>query len=72
MGLADRPLLIWEPQAKSCNTEALGGHIYASRLFDVFSPNNAELSSLFKDQVDLVFDRARVEAQAKNLIDDVC
>lgn len=45
-----KPLIIWEPQAKMCNPETLQAHLKAVRLVDIFSPNHAELASLFEDK----------------------
>ncbi|CZT14548.1 related to pfkB family carbohydrate kinase superfamily [Ramularia collo-cygni] len=67
--VADRPIFIWEPQGKSCNTHTLDRHLHAASLMDVFSPNHAELDSLFEEDASLIFDRDRVEAQAKYFMD---
>lgn len=68
-GVSKRPLIIWEPQGKSCKAETLNRHIETASVVDVFSPNNAELHSLFEDNVSLDFDGDRIETQAKHFID---
>lgn len=67
-GHTNRPLFIWEPQGKSCNTGTLERHIKAAKLVHAFSPNNAELHSLFEEDASLGFDKDCVEAQARYFI----
>lgn len=64
-----RPLFIWEPQGKSCNVETLDQHIHAAGVVDVFSPNNAELDSLFEETASLEFDQDLIERQSKFIVD---
>lgn len=64
-----RPLFIWEPQAKSCSTDTLSEHLSAASSVDVFSPNHAELGSLFDKDTSLIFDKERIEGQAKQFIE---
>lgn len=67
--IASRPLFIWEPQGKSCDKRALDRHIKTAGLVSVFSPNNAELDSLFEDNASLEFDKGRTQTQARYFID---
>ncbi|PPJ49986.1 hypothetical protein CBER1_04734 [Cercospora berteroae] len=64
----ERPLLIWEPQAKSCSPESLEEHLLAAATIDAFSPNHMELASFFGDGSDPEFDRRRIEAQAARFV----
>lgn len=68
-GLASRLLFIWEPQAKSMRVDTLDEHIKAASILDVFSPNNAELASLFEEEVNPVFEKHVVEDQAKRFVE---
>lgn len=63
------PLIIWEPQAKSCSPETLEEHLLAVAGIDVFSPNHMELASFFEAEHDGDFDRDRIEQQAKVFIE---
>lgn len=67
--IASRPLFIWEPQGKSCNAGHLERHVEAAKLVNVFSPNNAELDSLFETDIGLAFVRERIQAEAKYFVD---
>ena len=60
-GDAPRPLIIWEPHAKSCCPDTLAEHLYAARLVDVFSPNHEELQSFFSEPSDTVDRECSVE-----------
>ncbi|CAK1366796.1 unnamed protein product [Cercospora beticola] len=64
----ERPLLIWEPQAKSCSPRSLEEHLMAAAMIDVFSPNHMELASFFGGVSDTEFDRCRVETHAARFV----
>lgn len=63
-----KPLIVWEPQAKTCTPGTLQAHLDAVKLVDVFSPNHAELASLFEGSPSS-FDVASVQFQAKRFIE---
>lgn len=68
--LDDRPLIIWEPQAKAMRENSLQQHLNTAILCDVFSPNHIELGQFFDQVVPLDFDRARIERQASRFVQD--
>lgn len=59
------PLVIWEPQAKTCRCDTLAAHLAAAKMVDVFSPNHMELGQLFSVIEDADFNARRIEEQAK-------
>ena len=62
-----RPLIVWEPHAKSCYPETLTAHAHAARLAIAFSPNHEELQSFFGPSQE-GFSRAIVEQQASTFL----
>lgn len=44
----ERPLIVWEPKAKSCFPGNLSACLKAARHVDLFSPNELEMASLFE------------------------
>ncbi|KAI7027161.1 hypothetical protein KC355_g422 [Hortaea werneckii] len=64
------PLIIWEPHAKSCRPDTLQSHLAACHRVDVFSPNHEELASFFEGDTNPEFDRALVENQAREFVDN--
>lgn len=62
------PLLIWEPQAKSCSPGTLQRHIEAFGQVDVFSPNHVELHSLYSETKITTVDRKKVESAAMSFL----
>lgn len=63
------PLLIWEPQAKSCRPETLEEHFEAAMSIDVLSPNHTELASFFTGEQTPGFSRDRVVLQARVFVE---
>ena len=63
------PLIVWEPQAKSCSPETLEEHLSAAMSVDVFSPNHMELASFFAEDHESSFSRDRVVRQANVFVE---
>ncbi|KAF2213664.1 hypothetical protein CERZMDRAFT_39573 [Cercospora zeae-maydis SCOH1-5] len=66
----ERPLFIWEPQAKSCSPADLDEHLMAAGSIDVFSPNHMELASFFSDGSESSFDCGRAESHAARFVQE--
>lgn len=64
-----RPLIIWEPHAKSCQPKTLRAHQEAAEFADVFSPNHEELAGFFDERTSTAFDPQVIERQAKSFLD---
>lgn len=67
-GATERPLFIWEPQAKSCSPETLEEHKALAAKATVFSPNHAELAQFFPSHASghpALFSSEAVEEQAR-------
>ncbi|KAH9828393.1 L-ascorbate oxidase [Teratosphaeria destructans] len=60
-----RPLVVWEPHAKSCRPDTLLQHLDAARGVDVFSPNHEELASFFEEDTPHASDKATIVRQAR-------
>ncbi|KAJ6262010.1 hypothetical protein Dda_2812 [Drechslerella dactyloides] len=72
-GIAERPLVIWEPHPPSCTPRFFHAYRKAvASLVDVFSPNHMELAALLGVEVpspDGVFDKETYENMAKRFIE---
>jgi sugar/nucleoside kinase (ribokinase family) len=69
-GIHNRPLYVWEPQAKSCSPETFEHHKKVVEKVDIFSPNHVELASFFTQPSNgsVVFDKATIEEQARTFM----
>ena len=70
-GIADRPLIVWEPRPPECNVENLVAHLHACQHVDVFSPNHLELGYLVdgKKVMEEEFSRSAIEHRARQFIE---
>lgn len=64
-----RPILIWEPHAKSCRPDSLQTHLEAAKCVDVFSPNHEELANFFDEPLEPAIDKGKIERQARLWVD---
>lgn len=71
-GIQERPIYVWEPQAKSCSAETFESHKALVREVDIFSPNHAELALFFArpNGGTPLFDKTAVEQQARAFLLD--
>ncbi|KAI0419280.1 Ribokinase-like protein [Xylaria grammica] len=71
-GIAELPLIVWEPAPMGCDSVRLESHLKACALVDVFSPNHIELDHLFngKNEADIEFSPSTIEAQAKRFLEE--
>jgi sugar/nucleoside kinase (ribokinase family) len=69
-GIHNRPLYVWEPQAKSCSPETFEHHRKVVEKVDIFSPNHVELASFFAQPSNgsAFFDKATIEGQARKFM----
>jgi sugar/nucleoside kinase (ribokinase family) len=69
-GIHNRPLYVWEPQAKSCSPETFEHHKKVVEKVDIFSPNHAELASFFAQPSNgsAIFDKTTIEEQARTFM----
>ncbi|KAI0435588.1 Ribokinase-like protein [Xylaria telfairii] len=70
-GIADRPLIVWEPAPLGCSSANLASHLKACALVDVFSPNRVELSYLIGEKTKTKgdFSPSIIEAQARKFVE---
>jgi sugar/nucleoside kinase (ribokinase family) len=69
IGIADIPVIVWEPFPALCSPENLQAHIEACKVVDVFSPNHLELLGLF-DRAAEVFDAKTIELCARKVLNE--
>ncbi|KAJ3578447.1 hypothetical protein NPX13_g2124 [Xylaria arbuscula] len=70
-GIMERPLIVWEPAPKGCDSNELEAHRDACALVDVISPNHIELHRLFngKSEEDVEFSKDAIMTQAGAFVD---
>ncbi|KAK6350242.1 hypothetical protein TWF696_006477 [Orbilia brochopaga] len=73
-GIAERPLMIWEPQPSTCTPRFFHPHFkVVSSLVDIFSPNHMELADLFgcasNSAEDGTIDKGAYESMAKRFVE---
>lgn len=69
IGIAEIPVIVWEPFPALCWLENLQAHIEACKEVDVFSPNHLESLGLF-DRVAEVFDAKTIELCAREVLNE--
>lgn len=69
-GIAEKPLVVWEPRPPKCNKNNFAAHLHACHLVDVFSPNHLELGYLVdgKESVEEQFSTLTIERRARQFI----
>lgn len=68
-GIAETPLIIWEPGPLFCKAENLNACLEAASMVDVFSPNHLELLSLFEECPTSEIDNTKIEELTRQFLD---
>ena len=67
-GIAERPLIIWEPLPASCIPENHGAFLSAIKHADIFSPNHIEIAQLLGNPNPEVLDKPALEPYATQFL----
>jgi pfkB family carbohydrate kinase len=67
-GLSETPIVVWEPEPRSCESKNLTLCREAARLVDVLSPNHLELGAFFGVLDPSKLDNSAIEQMAESMI----
>lgn len=70
-GIADTPLIVWEPRPPECKTDNFAAHLHVCHHVNVFSPNHLEIGYLIdgEEVIEEQFSRSAIERRARKFIE---